>query len=438
MEGLKKTRKYIEVVAALLKRKTLYIAIFIVSVLGLAFVQYKYLEIGLSLAKMQFNKKIAQTGQTVREDLSQKDGLTFLLGEALKENNSYFNIGIDSIKEASNYFLNDYLTSRLVENGIETDFSYAIYAKDSTYYLKSPKVFPAQENINSYPIELEGYLPALIEQRLILELQFKDINNYFLFQLNGLTIPSLIFMLAIVAVVIWVLRSFYWQRNVIMTTNEFVNNLTHELRTPVFAIGLATKILEEDINDQKRPIIKIIKHELGRLNGHIDKVLELGSLEARKKVFDLQVMDMRRLLQKICEDFKALTILENVAFSYTLGEGEYAIKGEAAHLENAINNVLDNAKKYADKPEIHLNALLRDKKLIISIKDNGMGIGKNEKSRVFQKYYRVPNGDLYKVKGYGLGLSYVKRVMDGHRGQIKINSEEHKGTTITLVVPLVK
>lgn len=421
-----------------MKRRTLYIAIFVVSVLGLAFVQYKYLEIGLNLAKVQFNKKIAQTGQTIKEELRQKDGLTFLLGEALMENNTYFTIGIDSIKEASNYFLNDYLTSRLVDNGIETDFSYAIYAKDSTYYLKSPKGFQAKESTNYYPIELEGYLPTLLEQRLILELQFKDINNYFLFQLNGLTIPSLIFMLAIVAVVIWVLRSFYWQRSVITTTNEFVNNLTHELRTPVFAIGLATKILEEDINEQKKPIIKIIKHELNRLNGHIDRVLELGSLETRKKVFQLQTMDMRLLLQKICEDFKTLTSLEDVFFSYTLAEGKYPIKGEASHLENAINNVLDNAKKYADKPEIHLNAYLRGEKVIISITDNGMGIGKREKSRIFQKYYRIPNGNIHKVKGYGLGLSYVKRVMDGHRGQITIDSVENKGTTVTLIVPLVK
>ncbi|MEA1786861.1 HAMP domain-containing sensor histidine kinase [Arenibacter sp. GZD96] len=420
-----------------MKKRNLIIVIFVVSVLGLAYIQYKYLEIGLNLAKVQFNKKIAQTGQIIKSELTQKDGLTFLLGEALLENNAYFKMSVDSIKDASNYFLNDYITSRLVDSGIEADFTYSLYAKDSTYFLKSPKVFTPTERRNAYPIELEGYLPSLVEKRLILELQFRDIHNYFLFQLNGLTIPSLLFMLAIVAVVVWVLRSFYWQRNIIMTTNEFVNNLTHELRTPVFAIGLATKILEEDLQPKKKPILKIIKHELDRLNAHIDKVLEMGSLESGKTIFKLTPLDMRSLLQNICEDFKQLTILEDVQFSYELESGEYIIKGEASHLENAVNNVLDNAKKYAEKPQILLQAFVRDKKVHIAISDNGRGISKADKSRIFQKYYRVPNGNLYQVKGYGLGLNYVKKVMEGHRAKIKVESAEGVGTTITLIIPLI-
>lgn len=421
-----------------MKKRKVYIAIFIISVLGLAFIQYRYLEIGLNLAKIQFNRKIAQTTQDIKEDLSQKDQLTFLVGKAITQDASFFRLGLDSVQDASSHYLNDFITERLVKNGIETDFSYSLVAQDSTDYLTSPKVFRESEKLNRYPIELDGYLPLLLNKRLILELQFKDINTYFLFQLNGLTIPSLIFILAIIAVVIWVLRSFYWQRNVITTTNEFVNNLTHELKTPVFAIGLATKILEEDISEKKKPIVAIIKHELERLNGHIDKVLELGSLESRKNVFQLTKIDLLPILQNICEEFSALTTLEGITFSYSLEGGPYLLKGEISHLENAINNLLDNARKYSDGAEIRLTAYTCDNKLVIVVSDKGKGISKKDQKRIFQKYYRVTNGNLYKVKGYGLGLSYVKRVIDGHKAKIKLESELEKGTTMTIMIPLLK
>ncbi len=389
------------------------------------------------MAKIQFNRKIAQASQEIREELQKEDQLTFLVGRAITRDSAYFKLGLDSVQDASSHYLKDFITEKLVKNGIESDFSYTLFSKDSTDYLKSPKVFSKNEKLNLYPIELAGYLPYLMNKRMVLELQFKDINTYFLFQLNGLTIPSLLFMLAIIVVVIWVLRSFYWQRNIIMTTNEFVNNLTHELRTPVFSIGLATKILEEEVSEKKKPIIGIIKHELNRLNKHIDQVLELGSLETRKKVFKLEHMDMRPVLNKVCEEFSALTILEEINFTYDLEVGEYLIKGEISHLENAITNVLDNAKKYSDHPIIHLKAHKDKRNLIITIVDNGRGISKKDLNRIFQKYYRVPNGNLHKVTGYGLGLSYVKKVMEGHKAKIVLDSELNKGTTVNISIPLV-
>lgn len=421
-----------------MKKRNLYIAVFIISVLGLAFIQYKYLEIGLSLAKIQFNRKIAQASQEIREELQQENQLTFLVGRAITKDSGYFKLGLDSVQDASSHYLKDFITEKLVKNGIESDFSYALYAKDSTDYLKSPNLFSSKEKLNLYPIELEGYFPLLLKKRLVLELQFKDINTYFLSQLNGLTIPSILFILAISAVVIWVLRSFYWQRSIITTTNEFVNNLTHELRTPVFAIGLATKILEEDISDKKKPIVGIIKQELERLNGHIDKVLELGSLETRKNVFQLKVIDLRPVLQKVCEEFSALTKLEGLKFTYALDEGSYTIRGEISHLENVVNNLLDNARKYSDKAEICLTASTTSNQLVIKVSDNGKGISKKDQKRIFQKYYRVTNGNLYKVKGYGLGLSYVKRVIEGHKAKITLDSELDKGTTVNIKIPLLK
>ncbi len=410
--------------------------VFVVSVIGLAIVQYKYLEIGLSLARVQFSKNLANAGEEIRNDLVNRDQMTFLLGKALQRDSTYFRLSIDSVQDASRFFLNDFLTERLLRNGIETDFSYELFSKDTAYYLQSPRTFREGEREVKYPIVLQGYLPDLIGERLILELKFRDLRTYFLFQLNGLVLPSLIFLLGIVAVIIWILRTYYWQRNLITQTNEFINNLTHELKTPVFSIGLASKLLGQTATSDQKPVLDIIRQQVERLSGHIDRVLDLARMESKKSVFTLTEVDFKPVLEKICRDFETLVSLEDVRFTYDLGQGPYHIKTEVFHLENAINNLLDNAKKYADNPEIHLKGYREKDYLKVAISDNGQGISPEDQKRIFQKYFRVGEGDLHRVKGYGLGLSYVKKVMDAMKGSIGIESKLKQGTTVTLKIPL--
>ena len=420
----------------ILNRRRLNITIFIAAVIGLFVVQYQYLKIGLNLAKAQFNRNIGVASKDIQQDLLTENQLSFLVGQAITNNDSYFNLSLDSIQDASSRFLNDFISHRLTENGIETDFSYRLVTRDSSYYLKSPKVFETDTDLITFPIGIEGYLPELIKKDIILELQFKDLNSYFLSQLNGLTIPSLLFMVIIIIIFIWVLRSVYWQHQVITTTNAFINNLTHELKTPVFSIGLATKILEDGIEPTKKPIVQIIRQQIERLNHHIDKVLELGKLESQKKVFKLDEIDFKPNLAKICNDFETLSKLENIKFSYELVGENYFIKAQVSHLENAISNLLDNAQKYSEEPIIDLKAFINKDRLFIAVSDNGIGIDNNEKELIFKKYYRVANGNVHKVKGYGLGLSYVKEVIKKHKGKISVESQPGYTTTFEINIPL--
>lgn len=398
--------------------------------------QYQYLKIGLNLAIVQFNKNIGLASQDIKQDLLTENQLSFLVGQAITNDDSYFELSLDSLQDASKHFLNDFISHRLSENGIETDFSYRLFTRDSSFYLNSPQEFKSNIDLVSFPIELEGYLPQLVKRNIILELQFKNLNTYFLSQLNGLTIPSFLFTIVIIVIFIWVLRSIYWQRQVITTTNAFINNLTHELKTPVFSIGLATKILEENIDPNKKPILHIIRQQTERLNQHIDKVLELGKLEFQKKIFQLKRVDFKPNIIKVCSDFETLSSLDNIQFSYELKEDHYFIKAESKHLENVISNILDNAQKYSENPIIELKAFTDKNQLVIKISDNGIGIDKKEKELIFKKYYRVSNENVHKVKGYGLGLSYVKEVIKKHKGKIKIESQPGKGTIVTIRIPL--
>lgn len=407
-----------------------------ISILGLAIVQYQYLRVGLNLAKVQFNSKLGKVSEEISQGLESKNQLTFLMGKSLGEDDSFFKISRDSLKVVSNNYLNDYISEKLVNNGIEADFTYKLQTKDSTYYLTSPALVDTSVKIDSYPIELKGYLPELFEKKVILELQFKDLNSFFLSKLDGLIFPGILFIIGICITVIWVLRTFYWQRNIITTTNEFINNLTHELKTPVFSIGLATRILKESALPDQQPVLDMIKQQVKRLTVHIDKVLQLGNLESGNNIMQLEKVEFRPYLVKLCKEFETLISIENVKFNYEIEEKPFLIKAEVFHLENAINNILDNAKKFAENPIIRLNAYELKGKLVIEIRDNGMGVSKEDKNKIFLKYYRGSTTEHKLTKGYGLGLSYVKNVIEKHKGKITIDSILGKGSKICITIPI--
>jgi two-component system phosphate regulon sensor histidine kinase PhoR len=395
------------------------------------------LRIGLNLANVRFNQNIGKTVKTIQTDLSTNNKLTFLLGKAITNDDTYFKTELDSVREASNYFLNDFLEYRLLENGVKTNFSYKFYVKNSPLFLNSTNFNEQEIKLKRYPIQLKGYLPDLVHNNVVLELQFNNVNKYFLSQLSGLTIPSLLFLMAIILVVIWVLRSFYWQQSIITRTNDFINNLTHELKTPVFSIGLATKILQQKENEESKTYLEIIRDQNNRLKEHIEKVLQLASLDNKNNTLNLTKIDFFPHLKRLCEEFRIISKMEEVDFNYEIKGEEFMLKCEPMHLANAINNLLDNAKKFnMETPKINLTTEIKNNKLHVTVKDKGIGIEKKEQKNIFKKHYRVLLGDLYTVKGYGLGLNYVKKIIKLHKGKIELESKVNEGTKITIKLPI--
>ncbi|MBR9853699.1 MAG: HAMP domain-containing histidine kinase [Algicola sp.] len=421
----------------MLTKRNLYVFVFVIAVIGLLVVQYQYLRVGLGLAKAQFSDKIDKARENINSELYAVNSLTYTLGNAIQKDTSEVKISLDSLEKASQYYLNDYIAYQLNVSGIDAPFSYTLYSRDSITYLSSVRPHLGEKSNLTYPMKIEGYLPELLQKEIILEIGFEDLNKYFLGQLRGLIIPGLLFLLMIIFVVIWVLRSFYLQRSIITTTNDFINNLTHELKTPVFSIGLATKILKEDLPEEKKEVVDLIRTESDRLKKHIDKVLELASMESGNKLMQFQEMDFRPELERICEGFTLLSKHEDIKFEYELGEGPYFIKAEQFHLENVIGNLLENARKYSDQPMIKLKAQKQKGRLRISVSDNGQGIAQQDIKKIFSKYYRVKNGNVHKVKGYGLGLYYVQKIIKMHKGKVSVQSELGKGTTFILSLKLI-
>lgn len=422
-----------------MSKKHLYIILFVIAILGLSVVQYQYFRIGLNLAGVQFNEKMGEAIEDIKADLKGKNDLTFLVGSAITKNDSNFRLSLDSLQDASVYFFNDFLNKKLLQKGIKTDFSFVIYDTDSIQYLHSEEVDIEADNLLKYPVALEGYLPDMIGKKLNLELHFENVNRYFLSQLNGLTIPSILFLIIIILVILWVYRSLNMQHDLIMTTNEFVNNLTHELKTPVFSIGVATKILEEKGHKEDQKIAEIIRTQVEKLKNQIDKVLELGIIEGKKNFITKKMIDAKPMLDKIAEDYKLFGELIDIEFESDIEEDKFIVNADLYHLENAINSLLENARKYSnEKAKIEFFVHKSQKYLEISIRDDGIGIEESELKNIFEKYYRVSHGDLHAVKGYGLGLNYVKRIVHLHKGRIEVESTIDKGSTFKIKIPLVR
>lgn len=420
-----------------MKLRNILIGLFMLSVLGLVFIQYQYLRIGLNLAKVQFNDQMGGVVTDIRDGLQYENQLSFLLGKAITKDDSYFRLSLDSVQDASRYYLNDFLKGVLVNHGVNSDYSYRLKNRDTLVYIESPVMIPEGEGVLSYPVTLEGYLPELSDEELILELQFNDLNAYFLGQLNGLTIPSLFFLLIITGITIWVMNGFLKQRSLISITNEFINNLTHELKTPVFSIGLATKLLSEGGQVDKKEVAGIIRVQLDKLRGQIDRVLELASLEEKGEVLKKKEFPLRELVAEVAGEFKGVSALEGIHFESELSDREVVIKGLRDHLKNAIDTLLDNARKYSEAPrKIRLVYTVNGKTAEIKVEDNGIGIPAEIQKKIFDKFYRVSSGDLHQVKGYGLGLHYVKRIAGLHRGKVRLKSAPGAGSVFTIQIPL--
>jgi two-component system phosphate regulon sensor histidine kinase PhoR len=404
--------------------------------MGLAIVQYQYLRIGLSLARVQFGEHIAQAGEDIKNGLYSKSQLTYLLEGALEKDSTRFNTGLEHMTLASRYYLEDFLREKLIDNRIDADFRFSLMSRDSSFYLSSSAADRSAVSELTYPLELQGYLPTQLGEKVILQLQFTHLTGYFLQQLNGLTLPSILFLTGILVAVFWVLRTFYWQQRVLTTTHEFINNLTHELRTPVFSISLAAKILRERVAYNEKELTENILQQTGRISNHIDKVLDLGALERAKSVIILEQTDFRPNLLKVCQQFEQLCALEGIPFHCKLNPGSFSLQVSEFHMENVINNLLDNARKYGQGSEIILEAARNGKFLEIVVRDSGPGIPESELDKIFTKYYRISKGNRQDVRGYGLGLSYVKTVMERHKGRIFVTSDEKRGTSFTLKLPL--
>ena len=222
---------------------------------------------------------------------------------------------------------------------------------------------------------------------------------------------------------------------------DFMNNMTHELKTPVSTISLASQMLnDESITKSPRMIAqlsKTISEETKRLMQQIEKVLQMSIFEKESSALKLEEMDINDLILGIASVFSIKVEKTGGEIQTELDADEAVACVDEVHFTNIIYNLLDNAVKYSNGPLIlRVKTWNERSRLLISIEDNGIGIKKNNLKRIFDKFYRVPTGSVHNVKGFGLGLAYVKKVVEDHKGRIWVESEYEKGTKFIMSIPI--
>lgn len=235
-------------------------------------------------------------------------------------------------------------------------------------------------------------------------------------------------------------RSLRAQQRVMDLKNDFISNITHELKTPVTTVSVALEAIK-NFKGQNNPeltteYLEIAQNELNRLNILTDKILKTAIFEDKGVAYNAEPVDVNLLVSQVLNSMKLVFEKQKAIVSYSCKGNDFNLLGGAAHLTSVVYNLLDNALKYSPaNPAITISLSENKEEIELRIKDNGIGIAPEYKKKVFEKFFRVPTGDVHNIKGYGLGLSYVDSVVKSHNGTITVESEPGKGSEFIIRLP---
>lgn len=347
-----------------------------------------------------------------------------------------------SLKERINFKLLDQdLRAELLNNGISIPYHFVVETSDGREVYRCPDY--TDEGVEfTYTQILFRNDPS--NRMGVVKIHFPDINNY-VFSSIKFMIPSIVFTGALLVTFIFTIVLIFRQKRYSEMKNDFVNNMTHELKTPIASISLAAQMLNDKSITKSESMMNhlggVVYDETKRLRFLVEKVLQMSMFDRKDAVFKKKELDLNEIVENIAKSF-TLRVEHTGGKIYTSIEAiESKIYVDEIHFQNVIFNLMDNAVKYRkpDEPlDIYIKTWDDEKSLNLSIRDTGIGIKKENQKKVFDKFYRVHTGNRHDTKGFGLGLAYVKKIIQLHKGSIKVDSEYGKGTTFTISLPIIK
>jgi len=332
------------------------------------------------------------------------------------------------------------LKIELAAAGIEASYEFGIYDFiNNKMFVDHPTDYTQDLMKTHFRIRLFPH--DILSHPGYLMVFFPDQNKYVFNNLWVMFASSGFFILIIIGTFYYTIYTVIRQKKLSDIKNDFINNMTHELKTPISTISLACQALSDpDVNRSQKMAenyTRIIGEENKRLGKLVENVLQSALLDQSDFGLHAVEVNMHDLIQQVLHSLKMLLESKKVALELRLNAKDFLLEGDADHLANVIFNLVDNAVKYSpEMPEIKVETKNSGTFFVVSVTDNGIGISKDQQKKIFEKLYRIPTGNIHNVKGFGLGLSYVKAIVEKHEGHIKIESEPEVGSKFSVSLPL--
>ncbi len=347
--------------------------------------------------------------------------------------------------------LDSYLRQEFQDKGIKTPFRYGVFdASRKSFVIKDGQYTVEdrleQTTITGYKnLHNSDYRVSLfqddVESPGMLMIHFPMKNSFIWSSVIKTLIGAAIFMSIILFCFAYTISVIFRQKKLSEMKNDFINNMTHEFKTPIATISLASdsiaspRVINEPVKIKR--FTDIIRQENKRMNNQVEKVLQMARIDKQDFTLNMSDVNLHEVINNAVEYISLQVDKKDGKVTADLQAKQPVIKGDMTHISNVINNLLDNANKYSpEKPEISVTTRNVNGGLEVIVSDKGIGISKESKKHIFEKFYRVHTGNLHDVKGFGLGLSYVKAMMDAHKGKVDVKSELGKGSNFTLFFPI--
>ncbi|PKA84620.1 two-component system phosphate regulon sensor histidine kinase PhoR [Ulvibacter sp. MAR_2010_11] len=341
-------------------------------------------------------------------------------------------------KRVSGTEIQEELTRELHERGVTSKFEYAIYSNELSTKIKSKNFDLDPENTYEVPL----FENEELNTNYVLFVNFSGKKKEVLSSILGMAMLSLVFTGVIILAYSSALSQLFKQRQISEIKSDFINNMTHEFKTPIATINLALDALKnpkvKDDSEFLSRYLGMIRDENRRMHAQVENVLRISKLEKNELDLPKERLKLHEILETSISHV-ALIIEDRGGYIEThFGALKSSVLGNESHLTNVMVNILDNAIKYSeDTPKIDIYTENVKNTIILKIRDQGMGMSKGVQKRIFEKFYREATGDIHNVKGHGLGLAYVKRILDDHDAEIYVESEKGKGSTFILKLHLI-
>jgi two-component system phosphate regulon sensor histidine kinase PhoR len=419
----------------------LIIVLITLSVLGIIFIQMSWIRDAIKLRQGQHQQDISYALSQIKETMHRQYLLRTNNFGYMDEETRQFYLRKFTVQALTDDEIKQIIDKSLKKYNIREPFEFAITNIFSTPITNSPGFKPEYYhnpntiNMSLSPDKAEYYLENL-------HLYISENKNYILRNMGWMIGASILFTTIIISAFGLTVRTMFNQKKLSEIKSDFINNMTHELKTPLATISLAIDALtnEKVIHDTGK--IKyysgMIKDENKRMNKQVEKILQAARIEKQDIKLNLQQLNAHDIIQKVADNLSLQIQEKNGRLGLMLAAPKHIIEADEVHFSNIVFNLLDNAIKYSNgKPDIMVETQTAGNMLVIKVKDNGIGMNRETQSRVFEKFYRAHTGNIHNVKGFGLGLSYVKATVEAHNGKIKVDSTLGKGSTFTVSLPLI-